>query len=230
MRNCSDDVKEISPKEYTKEEVEVKKAVKELEMQRKVLESYVPPTSFLVALEKMPKYAKFMKDLLTNKAKFEETFIVTLNERCPFVLLNKIPLKERSMEFYYTLCYWESGNRLDIGDLKPTCMFIELANKSTQYSKGIAQNVNVQIDKFVFPDDFVISGIEEDYKVLTTHKTALAWKVADIKGISPSFCTHKILMEDNNKPIVQPQRRLNPMLQDVVKEEIGRMIDIHYLR
>ncbi|GKA97936.1 reverse transcriptase domain-containing protein [Tanacetum coccineum] len=147
----SDDVKVISPKEYKKEEVEVKKVVKELEIQRKVLESYVPPTSFLVALEKMPKYAKFMKDLLTNKAKFEETFIVTLNERCPFVLLNKIPLKERSIE-------------LDIGDLKPTYMFIELANKSTQYSKGIAQNVNVHLDKFVFPDDFVISGIEEDYK------------------------------------------------------------------
>ncbi|GJU62784.1 hypothetical protein Tco_1244619 [Tanacetum coccineum] len=47
-------------------------------------------------------------------------------------------------------------------------------------------------------------------QVLTKHKTTLAWKVAGIKGISPSFFTHKILMEDNYKPIVQPQRRLNP--------------------
>ncbi|GKC64770.1 hypothetical protein Tco_1097368, partial [Tanacetum coccineum] len=52
-------------------------------------------------------------------------------------------------------------------------------------------------------------------RVLSKHKAALAWKVADIKGISPSFCTHKILMEDNFKPIVQPQRRLNPKVQDV---------------
>ncbi|GJZ40017.1 hypothetical protein Tco_0586580 [Tanacetum coccineum] len=54
-------------------------------------------------------------------------------------------------------------------------------------------------------------------RVLIKHKSALEWKVADIKGISPSFCTHKILMEDNFKPIVQPQRRLNPKVQDVVK-------------
>ncbi|GJX19537.1 hypothetical protein Tco_0222214 [Tanacetum coccineum] len=47
-------------------------------------------------------------------------------------------------------------------------------------------------------------------KVLTQHKAALAWKIADIKGISPSFCTYKILVEDNFKPVVQPQRRLSP--------------------
>nr|GEV48622.1 hypothetical protein [Tanacetum cinerariifolium] len=45
-------------------------------------------------------------------------------------------------------------------------------------------------------------------KVLMQHKAALSWKVADIKGISPSFCTHKILMEDNFKAVVPPQRRL----------------------
>ncbi|GKD13550.1 putative reverse transcriptase domain-containing protein [Tanacetum coccineum] len=47
-------------------------------------------------------------------------------------------------------------------------------------------------------------------EVLTKHKKALAWKTSDIKGMSPSFCTHKILLEENSKPIVQPQRRLNP--------------------
>ncbi|GKE95755.1 hypothetical protein Tco_1580610 [Tanacetum coccineum] len=61
--------------------------------------------------------------------------------------------------------------------------------------------------------------------VLAKHKGALAWKVTDIKGISPSFCTHKILMEDNFKPIVQPQRRLNPKVQDVVKAEIVKLLD-----
>ncbi|GJU97277.1 hypothetical protein Tco_1326548 [Tanacetum coccineum] len=68
--------------------------VKEPDAQRKEVEFYVPPIPFLEALEKMPKYAKFMKDHLTNKAKFKETSKVTLNERCSAVLLNKIPLKE----------------------------------------------------------------------------------------------------------------------------------------
>ncbi|GJX94974.1 reverse transcriptase domain-containing protein [Tanacetum coccineum] len=47
----------------------------------------------------------------------------------------------------------------------------------------------------------------------------------DIKGISPSFCTHKILIEDDFKPVIQPQRRLNPKVQDVVKNEIVKLLD-----
>ncbi|GKB18754.1 reverse transcriptase domain-containing protein [Tanacetum coccineum] len=43
-------------------------------------------------------------------------------------------------------------------------------------------------------------------QVLEKHKGAIAWKMSDIKGISPSFCTHKILLEENSKPVIQPQR------------------------
>ncbi|GJX76505.1 DNA-directed DNA polymerase [Tanacetum coccineum] len=44
-------------------------------------------------------------------------------------------------------------------------------------------------------------------QVLEKHKGAITWKISDIKGISPSFYTHKILMEDDFKPVIQPQRR-----------------------
>ena len=54
-------------------------------------------------------------------------------------------------------------------------------------------------------------------KVLKEHKGSLGWIVADIKGISPSICTNKILMEKEFKPKVQPQRRLNPSMKEVVK-------------
>ncbi|GKB03781.1 reverse transcriptase domain-containing protein [Tanacetum coccineum] len=209
-------------------------------------------------------------------------------------------------------------------------MYIELTNKSTQYPRGIAENVIIKIDKFIFPLDFVVLDMKEDHKipiilgrlflatahamidvfnkkisfevgnetitfdikksmkfstpeddeclfvdlidnvvsdlvkeilpsstldsflfepilnfqqniiissllnsqekesllkVLMQNKAALAWKVVDIKGFSPSFCTHKILMEDNFKPVVQPQRRLNPKVQDVVKAEIVKLLD-----
>ena len=60
---------------------------------------------------------------------------------------------------------------------------------------------------------------------LRKHKGATAWKVSDIKGISPSFCSHKFLMEEDFKPVVQPQRRLNPKVQDVVKEKIIKLMD-----
>nr|GEV55110.1 reverse transcriptase domain-containing protein [Tanacetum cinerariifolium] len=44
-------------------------------------------------------------------------------------------------------------------------------------------------------------------KVLKSHKKAIAWKLSDIKGINPEFCTHKILIEDDFEPAVQHQRR-----------------------
>ncbi|GJU88449.1 reverse transcriptase domain-containing protein, partial [Tanacetum coccineum] len=62
-------------------------------------------------------------------------------------------------------------------------------------------------------------------QVLEKHRGAIAWKMSDIKGISPSFCTHKILMKDDFKPVIQPQRRLNPKVQDVVKNEIVKLLD-----
>nr|GEZ03035.1 reverse transcriptase domain-containing protein [Tanacetum cinerariifolium] len=42
--------------------------------------------------------------------------------------------------------------------------------------------------------------------VFKSHKQAIAWKISDIKGIDPRFCTHKILMEDDYKPAVQSQK------------------------
>ncbi|GJZ40664.1 reverse transcriptase domain-containing protein [Tanacetum coccineum] len=62
-------------------------------------------------------------------------------------------------------------------------------------------------------------------QVLEKRKGAFAWKMSDIKGISPSYCTHKILMEDDYKPVIQPQRRLNPKVQDVVKNKIVKLLD-----
>nr|GEW90820.1 hypothetical protein [Tanacetum cinerariifolium] len=62
-------------------------------------------------------------------------------------------------------------------------------------------------------------------QVLEKRKGAIAWKMLDIKGISLSFCTHKILMEDSFKPVTQPQRRLNPKVQDVVKNKIVKLLD-----
>ncbi|GKC64318.1 reverse transcriptase domain-containing protein, partial [Tanacetum coccineum] len=61
-------------------------------------------------------------------------------------------------------------------------------------------------------------------------KGAIAWKMSDIKGINPSYCTHKILIEDDYKPVIQLQRRLNPKVQDVVKNEIVKLLDSGFLQ
>nr|GFC78862.1 DNA-directed DNA polymerase [Tanacetum cinerariifolium] len=60
-------------------------------------------------------------------------------------------------------------------------------------------------------------------KVLKSHKRAIAWKLSDIQGINLEFCTHKILMEDDYKPAVKNQRRVNPKIHDVIKKEVEKL-------
>nr|GEW29622.1 reverse transcriptase domain-containing protein [Tanacetum cinerariifolium] len=62
-------------------------------------------------------------------------------------------------------------------------------------------------------------------KVLKSHKQALAWQLFDIKGINLEFYTHKILMEDDFKPSVQHQRRVNPKIHEVNKMEVLKLLD-----
>ncbi|GJQ90952.1 reverse transcriptase domain-containing protein [Tanacetum coccineum] len=62
-------------------------------------------------------------------------------------------------------------------------------------------------------------------KVLKSHKHAIAWKISDIKRIDPHFCTHKILMEENAKPAVQNQKRVNPKIHEVIKQEVIKLLD-----
>nr|GFA54844.1 DNA-directed DNA polymerase [Tanacetum cinerariifolium] len=62
-------------------------------------------------------------------------------------------------------------------------------------------------------------------KVLKSHKRAIAWKITDIKGIDPRFCTHKILMEEDFKPAVQSQRRVNLKIHEVIKKEVIKLLD-----
>nr|GEY95386.1 reverse transcriptase domain-containing protein [Tanacetum cinerariifolium] len=62
-------------------------------------------------------------------------------------------------------------------------------------------------------------------KVLNSHKRAIAWKLSDIQGINPKFCTHKILLEEDYKPTVQHQRRVNPKIHDVIKKEVEKLLD-----
>nr|GEW89150.1 reverse transcriptase domain-containing protein [Tanacetum cinerariifolium] len=62
-------------------------------------------------------------------------------------------------------------------------------------------------------------------QVLKSHKRAIAWKLSDIQGINPEFYTHKILMEEDYKPAVQHQRRVNPKIYDVIKKEVEKLLD-----
>jgi hypothetical protein len=60
---------------------------------------------------------------------------------------------------------------------------------------------------------------------LRAHQAAIGYTIEDLKGISLSICMHRILIEDDHKPIAEVQRRLNPNLKEVVWKEIHKLLD-----
>nr|GEV44757.1 reverse transcriptase domain-containing protein [Tanacetum cinerariifolium] len=72
---------------------------------------------------------------------------------------------------------------------------------------------------------FECGGKDCSHNGLKSHKRAIAWKLFDIKGINLEFCTHKILMEEDFTPAVQHQRRVNPKIHDVIKQEVIKLLD-----
>ncbi|CAN6566306.1 unnamed protein product [Malus baccata var. baccata] len=62
-------------------------------------------------------------------------------------------------------------------------------------------------------------------RVLKQYKTAIGWTLADIKGISPTTCMHRILLDEGSKTSREAQRRLNPPMMEVVKKEVIKLLD-----
>ncbi|GKC48093.1 reverse transcriptase domain-containing protein [Tanacetum coccineum] len=162
-----------------KEEAQQKKFLENL----KQLHINLP---FIEALAQMPKYAKFLKGLLTNRARLEEACTITMNERCSAVLLNKLPLKEKDPGSFTIPCDigqlhinnaladlgasislmpYTMYEKLGLGEPKATRMSLELADRSIQYPRGIVENVLIKVDKFVLLIDFVILDMPEDSRV-----------------------------------------------------------------
>lgn len=65
-----------------------------------------------------------------------------------------------------------------------------------------------------------LSSKEENklIQILKENKDAIGWTLSDLKGIISSYCMRKIMMEDNFKPVAQPQRRLNPKMKEAVRK------------
>ncbi|KEH32972.1 hypothetical protein MTR_3g012210 [Medicago truncatula] len=72
-----------------------------------------------------------------------------------------------------------------------------------------------------------LTPLEEEklMRVLRDKQGALGWTISDLKGISPAYCMHKIHLEVEYKLVVQPQRRLNPTMKEVVKKEVLKLLD-----
>ncbi|GKA02468.1 putative reverse transcriptase domain-containing protein [Tanacetum coccineum] len=165
-----------------KEEAQQKKFLENL----KQLHINLP---FMEVLAQMPKYAKFLKSLLTNKARLEEACKITMNERCSAVLLNKLPSKEKDPGSITILCDngqlhidnalvglgasislmpYKCSRNLVLGEENQGYLkwSLELADRTIN-TEGIncTPKVLIKVDKFVLPIDSVILEMPEDSRV-----------------------------------------------------------------
>ncbi|XP_070026307.1 uncharacterized protein [Nicotiana sylvestris] len=126
-------------------------------------------------LEQIPGYAKFMKDLVTNKrSMYYETIKMTHQVRAIVHSMAPkledpgaftIPCTIGSAEFDKALC--DLGFKtLEIGQPRPTSMRLQMADRTMKRPLGVIDDVLVHVDKFILPADIVILDYEVDCEVL----------------------------------------------------------------
>eukprot|EP00253_Pinus_taeda_P024561 PITA_24561 len=65
--------------------------------------------------------------------------------------------------------------------------------------------------------------------LFNSHLDDFAWSYKEMKGVHPSVCTHHIYIKEDCKRVRQPQRRMNPALKDIVKEELQKLLDAGFI-
>ena len=200
---------------------------------------------FAEAINQMPNYEKFMKEILSKKKKIAEERIVNLTATCSTVIQRSLPAKVKDLgsftipcsigkyEFKKALC--DSGasinlmplsmvQRLSLGELTPTTIILQMADRSMVQPEGVLEDVLVKVGKFIFPVNFMVMKMEEDNQVplllgrpfLATRATLIEVKKGELTlrvgNEAVHFNLDKILTQfdvdaencnvvDNNSPI-----------------------------
>ncbi|CAL8993229.1 unnamed protein product, partial [Prunus brigantina] len=136
----------------------------------------------LNAIAQIPKYAKFLKDLCTNKRRFKEHEQVALSEEVSAVLQRKLPPKLKDPGSFSIPCMvgdfkipkalldlgasinlmpYHVYEKLNLGELQATTVSIQLADRTIRYPKGILEDVLVNVEGLILPADFLVLEMEE---------------------------------------------------------------------
>ncbi|XP_038877119.1 uncharacterized protein LOC120069437 [Benincasa hispida] len=141
---------------------------------------------FVEALEQIPSYMEFLKDIIFNKRRLDEFETVVLTHECSALFKNSIsvklkdlgsfilPCSIRGKEVGHALCVLCASinlmslsifKKLGIGEAKPTTVTLQLADRSITHPEGKSEDVLVQVDKFIFLVDFIILDYEADAEI-----------------------------------------------------------------
>ncbi|XP_070056864.1 uncharacterized protein [Nicotiana tomentosiformis] len=134
-------------------------------------------------LQEVPKYAKYIKDIVANKRRLTEFEIVALTEECSPRIQSKLPQKLKdpgSFTIQISIGKHAVGRalcdlgasinlmplfvfiQLGLGEPRPTTIILQLADRSLAHPEGVIEDVLVQVGSFIFPVDFIILDYEPD--------------------------------------------------------------------
>ncbi|KAL2892377.1 Retrovirus-related Pol polyprotein from transposon 17.6 [Bienertia sinuspersici] len=161
---------------------------------------------FTEALKQMPTYAKFLKEILTKKRELASANTINLTQHCSAIIQNKLPTKLKDPgsfsipcaigDFVVDKALCDLGasvslmphsicQRLNLGELKPTRISLQLADRSVKLPLGVLEDVPLRVGKVYIPVDFVVLDMDEDPDVpiiLGRPFLATAGAVIDVKN------------------------------------------------
>ncbi|EOY19037.1 Uncharacterized protein TCM_043679 [Theobroma cacao] len=141
---------------------------------------------FAEALEQMPSYLKFLKEILTKKRKLEEFETVALIEECSAIIQNKLPPKLKdpgsfsipctigSFKISKALCDLGASvsimplsiaRKLGFQEIQPTTVTLQLADRTIRHPNGIIEDVLLKVGHLYIPVDFIVLEIEDDVEI-----------------------------------------------------------------
>ncbi|XP_026399557.1 uncharacterized protein LOC113295431 [Papaver somniferum] len=95
----------------------------------------------LDAIKQIPSYVKFLRDMCTVKRKLNVHKKAFLTEQVISIITQKTPPKFKDPE---------------LGDLKPTNVTLQLADRSIKIPRGVVEDILIQVESFVYPVDFIV--------------------------------------------------------------------------
>ncbi|XP_009782871.1 uncharacterized protein [Nicotiana sylvestris] len=137
-------------------------------------------------LQEVPKYAKYIKEIVANKRRLTEFETVALTEECSSRIQSKLPQKLKDPGSFtiqisigkhavgQALCDLGASinlmslsvfKQLGLGEPRPTMVILQLADRSLAHPEGVIEDVLVQVGYFIFPADFIILDYESDQEV-----------------------------------------------------------------
>ncbi|CAM8919529.1 unnamed protein product [Rhodiola kirilowii] len=130
-----------------------------------------------------PTYAKFLKDIVSNRRVIEESSMVALNAECSAIVQSRMPRKMQDqgsfsipisigkIEIDRALCDLGASislipyslyEKIDMGELHPTTISLKLADRSSRVPNGVLRDVPIKVGKFFIPMDFYVLDMDSE--------------------------------------------------------------------